>query len=519
MASRSPGTNAPVALILGDQLSPDNPALVRALSEGGSALMIEAPGESTRTWSHKARIVMFLSAMRHFAQSLEAQSVPLDYISLEDEPQQPALAARLAGYLRRKLPSAVLLTEPGDWRISREIARACSECAITLEVLPDPHFLVTTRDFARWAADRRTLRMEHFYRHVRRDTGILMEGDEPVGGRWNFDAENRKGFGPAGPAGIGAARRFEPDTVTREVIALVARAFPDHPGSLESFAWPVTRAAAVAALEDFVATRLAAFGPHQDAMWTGEPFLAHSLLSAALNLKLLDPREVIAAALQAYRDGLAPLQSVEGFVRQVLGWREFIRGVYWLDMPGLAGANHFGHHRPLPAWFWTGDTHMNCLRSAIGQTLTHGYAHHIQRLMVIGNFSLLAGLEPGRVSDWFLAIYVDAVEWVELPNTIGMALYADGGRFTSKPYVASGAYTDRMSNYCKGCRYSVRDRSGPRACPITLLYWNFLVVHEQSFLSNPRTRLMARNLSRLDAEARRTLRRAADRTLESLDTL
>jgi deoxyribodipyrimidine photolyase-related protein len=302
-------------------------------------------------------------------------------------------------------------------------------------------------------------------------------------------------------------------------MALVQSRFANHPGSLERFHWPVTRAEALASLSDFVEHRLPAFGPHQDAMWEGEPYLWHSLLSTSLNLKLLNPREVIDAALRAWRERGLALAGVEGFVRQVLGWREFIRGVYWHFMPGLAAENHFGHQRPLPAWYWTGDTHMACLRAAIGQTLEHGYAHHIQRLMVTGNFALLAGLSPQAVADWYLAVYVDAVEWAELPNTAGMALYANGGRFTSKPYAASGAYIDRMSNHCRGCRYRPGVRTGPQACPVTTLFWDFLDRHEAEFARNPRTVLMARNVARLPAAERDAIRAEAGRMLDRIDAL
>jgi deoxyribodipyrimidine photolyase-related protein len=346
-----------------------------------------------------------------------------------------------------------------------------------------------------------------------------MDGDQPAGGAWNFDKENRAGFGRGGPGAIPPPPRFPPDAITREVIALVEKRFADHPGSLASFAWPVTRAQGLEALERFVRERLHSFGRYQDAMWTGTPFGWHSLLSAALNLKLLDPREVLAAAEQAWLRERRPIASVEGFVRQILGWREFVHGVYWLDMPGLAEANHFRHEQPLPKWYWTGDTGMNCMRDVIGQTLEHGYAHHIERLMVTGVFGLLAGVLPKAVCDWYLAVYVDAVEWVELPNTAGMALYANGGRFTSKPYVASGAYIKRMSNYCNGCRYKPEVREGPEACPFTVLYWDFLARHERELAGNQRTALMVRNLGRLGAGERSAVRREADRILTGLDAL
>ncbi|MBI1396563.1 MAG: cryptochrome/photolyase family protein [Betaproteobacteria bacterium] len=514
--SGPPPRSRPFALVLGDQLSLDNPAIAEALAHGGSVLMIEAPGEARHVWSHKARIALFLAAMRRFADTLRANGVRVDYIDI-DAPIAAPLAERLRGWLARHRPSALVVCEPGEYRVRETLERVCRETATPLDVRPDTHFIVPTRTFSRWAGSRKQWRMEFFYRDQRRATGILMDGDEPVGGRWNFDSENRKGFGSKGPAPRPAPVRFTPDPVTAEVIRTVGRLFADHPGDLDTFGWPTTREEALRALDDFVEHRLPGFGAHQDAMWGGDPFLSHSLLSPALNLKLLAPREVIDRALERHAAEPVPLASLEGFVRQILGWREFVRGIYWHTMPGLATANHFGHARELPGWFWTGATAMNCLRDAVGQTLRYGYAHHIQRLMVIGNFALLAGLAPSAVSDWFLAVYVDAVEWVELPNTAGMALYADGGRFTSKPYVASGAYVDRMSNHCRGCRYSPRERSGERACPITLLYWNFLDANERLLSSNPRTALMARNIVRLGDSDRRSLRREAGRVLSTLD--
>jgi deoxyribodipyrimidine photolyase-related protein len=352
---------------------------------------------------------------------------------------------------------------------------------------------------------------------MRRRESVRMEGDEPAGGRWNFDTENRRAFGRAGPGPLPQVPRFTPGPVVREAIADVTRHFPDHPGSLAHFAWPVTPVQAREALQSFIDERLAGFGEHQDAMWDTMPFGWHSLLSTALNLKLLDPRAAIAVAEAAWRDDRAPLPSVEGFVRQVLGWREFVRGVYWRDMPGMASANHFGHGAPLPAWYWTGATHMHCMQAVIGQTLEHGYAHHIQRLMVTGNFALLAQVEPTQVCDWYLAVYVDAVDWVERPNTAGMALFADGGRFTSKPYVASGQYTKRMSNYCRGCRYDPAARTGPRACPVTVFFWRFLFTHERALAGNPRTALMARNAARCDDAERRAVRATADVLQRDID--
>ena len=510
-----------LVLVLGDQLWSGNPALAGFDPAQDRVLMIEAPGEATAVWSHPARIALFLSAMRHFRADLQAQGWPLTYIELDDpaHADRPALVDRLLAELKALRPAGLQVCEAGEWRLQQDIEAAATQAAVPLHWHPDTHFLCSRERFARWAHGRKEWRMEFFYREMRREHGVLMEGKEPAGGQWNFDADNRKSFPKAGPGWIPEPARFEPDAITREVLALVQRRFPDHPGSLAEFGWPVTPAQAREALQRFIDDRLIAFGAYQDAMWTDTPFGWHSLLSVALNLHLIDPREVVAAAETAWRERGLPLAAVEGFIRQILGWREFIRGVYWLDMPGLREANHYGHQRKLPAWYWTGNTRMACMRDTIGQTLKHGYAHHIQRLMVTGQFALLAELSPQQVADWYLAVYVDAIEWVELPNVAGMALFANGGRFTSKPYVASGQYIDRMSNYCKGCAYAPAQRSGEGACPVTTLYWNFLDRHETELAASPRTALMVKNLQKLDEPTRASIRTHAAYLLDHLDTL
>jgi len=509
-------------LVLGDQLSADHPAVKAMDRRHDLVLMIEARGEASHVWSHKARIALFLAAMRHRRDELRAEGVPLHYLALDEvSPGGDTLVGRLAAELRRLQPQTLCLLEPGEWRLDQAIRAAATEAGVACECLSDPHFLCTRDEFERWASKSRgSLRMEFFYREQRRRHEVLIDAEgQPEGGRWNFDADNRSAYPKTGPGVLPQPARFEPDAITREVLALVEREFGGHPGSLESFGWPVTREQARVALERFIAERLEGFGRYQDAMWSATPFGWHSLLSTSLNLHLLDPREVVAAAERAWREGRAPLPAVEGFIRQILGWREFIRGVYWRDMPGLAEANHFNHQRALPSWYWTGRTGMACLADAIGQTLQHGYAHHIQRLMVTGLFGLLAEIEPRQVADWYLAVYVDAIEWVELPNVAGMTLYANGGRFTSKPYVASGAYIDRQSNHCKGCRYSPGKRSGPDACPFTVLYWRFLDRHEAALGANPRTALMAKNMGRWSPEQRAELRVFSQQLLDDIEAL
>ncbi len=508
-------------LILGDQLDADSAVFDDMDPAQDVVLMVEAAEESTHIWSHKARTGLFLSAMRHFAEALRQRHFHVHYRALGVE-DDATLDAGLKAALSTFKPERVIGVEPGDLRVRALIEAACKtpESKPTpLEWREDKHFLCSLPQFRQWAGASTSLRMEFFYRKMRQQYKVLMDGDQPTGGQWNFDAENRKGFGKAGPKDVPPPLVFAQDNITQEVLQLVTQRFADHPGTLLNFNWPVTREQALMALHDFIDRRLPSFGEHQDAMWTGLDFGWHALLSTSLNLKLLHPLEVILAAERAHRERDLPLASVEGFIRQVLGWREFIRGVYFLDMPGLKEANHYEHQNPLPAWYWTGDTKMNCMRQSIGQTLANGYSHHIQRLMVTGMFGVTAQITPQQLCDWYLAVYVDAVEWVELPNTAGMALFANGERFTSKPYIASGAYVKRMSNYCSGCHYQPEARTGLDACPMTTLYWNFLDRHEASFGSNPRTALMVKNLQRIAPEERQAIRQRADEMLKNLNNL
>lgn len=509
-------------VVLGDQLDAKSAAWDGFDAGCDAVWMAEVSGESTHVWSHKARIALFLSAMRHFREDLKERGIPVHYRELESGDGRDTLGLALREAVDRWRPQRLITVEPGEWRVRRDLEEVARETGVPLEVRNDRHFLSTREEFEQHAAGRRQLRMEYFYREMRRRHGVLMDGAEPEGGRWNFDDENREAFGKGGPGEVPMPRGFAQDAVTRQVLELVNRRFPGHPGRLARFDWPVTPTEARAALEDFVRHRLDRFGRHQDAMWAGcrdglpgfdggsSAWLFHSRLSAAMNLKLLDPREVVAAVERAWREGRVPLASAEGFIRQVLGWREYVRGIYWRFMPGYADRNHLGADQPLPRFYWTGETGMNCLKEAIGQTLEYGYAHHIQRLMVTGLFALLLGVRPRAVHEWYLAVYVDAVEWVELPNTLGMSQFADGGLMASKPYVASGKYLQRMSNYCASCRFDPAQATGERACPFTTLYWDFLSRHRDALTRNPRMAMALRNLERLDAGRRAAIGRKAD---------
>ncbi|MBP6900074.1 MAG: cryptochrome/photolyase family protein [Burkholderiaceae bacterium] len=500
-----------LVLVLGDQLDLQASAFDGFDAQQDAVWMAEVAEESTHVWSSQVRTALFLAAMRHFAQALRQAGRPLHYTRLDDGHNRGSLAAQLGADLQRLRPQRLCLTAPGDWRVLQALRGVARAAGLPLELRDDRHFFGTVRDFAAHARGRRSLRLEVFYREQRRRHRVLMDdgGEQPLGGRWNFDADNREAFGAGGPGELPLPRWFEPDAITREVLALVGQRFASHPGRLDHFGWPVTREQALQALAAFIAERLPHFGRWQDALWPGQPWLYHSQLSAALNLKLLSAREVVAAAEQAYHQGLAPLASVEGFIRQILGWREYVRGIYWTRMPDYAQLNALQAGEDLPAWYWTGETDMACLRDALQQTLQHGYAHHIQRLMITGLYALLLGVQPQQLHRWYLAVYVDAVEWVELPNTLGMSQFADGGLMASKPYAASGRYLQRMGPQCSGCRYDPGQREGERACPFTTLYWDFLLHHAERLAAHSRMAPQVKNLARLDAGQRQAVRQRA----------
>ena len=500
-----------LVVVLGDQLDASAAAFDGCDPARDAIWMAEVAEESTHVWSTKTRTALFLSAMRHFARDRRAEGWTVHYRRLDDVDNRGTLGAELADAIVRLRPRSVRLTAPGDWRVLQALRATVASADVPLVIEPDRHFYCDVRAFAAWARDQPELRLEFFYREMRRRHGVLMDGDAPAGGRWNFDAENRAPFDARGPGALPAPLRVEPDAVTREVLALVAARFAGHPGGLERFAWPVTRAQALDALARFVDERLPAFGRWQDALWPEAPWLWHSQIASALNLKLLDPREVVDGVEAAWRAGRVPLAAAEGYIRQILGWREYVRGVYWTQMPRYADANALQAAGDLPGFYWTGDAPMPCLADALRQTLDLGYAHHIQRLMVIGLYAQLLGVEPAQVHRWFLAVYVDAVEWVEMPNVLGMSQYADGGLMSSKPYIASGRYIERMSagSYCRRCAFDPGQRTGPQACPYTRLYWDFMLRHEALLTANPRTRLQVRALERLGPEERATIRREA----------
>jgi deoxyribodipyrimidine photolyase-related protein len=470
--------------LLADQLTLGLASLRAADPKTCVVLMAEVEAEAVYVRHHKKKVIFLFAAMRHFAAELRQAGWRVDYIAIDDPDNTHTLESEAARALERHSLQHIVVTHPGEFRVLAAMETWADKFAVETDILPDDRFLCSTRSFNTWAKDRKQLRMEYFYRDMRRQTGLLMNGDEPEGGQWNFDSDNRKP--PNGTLQIPGRVRFEPDAITREVIALVNARFGDHFGAAEPFWFAVTAADARIALENFLSDCLPQFGDYQDAMLTDESFLFHAVIGLYVNAGLLDPLVVCQAAEAEYRAGRAPLNAVEGFIRQIIGWREYIRGIYWRFMPDYAGSNFFAATRDLPAFYWSGDTDMACLRATIRQTSQEAYAHHIQRLMITGNFALLAGIDPRQVHEWYLAVYADAYEWVELPNTLGMALFADGGLLASKPYAASGNYINRMSNYCAGCAYDVAAKVGKSACPFNYLYWDFLARNRDRLGANPR---------------------------------
>ncbi|SHM88760.1 deoxyribodipyrimidine photolyase-related protein [Pseudomonas asturiensis] len=481
-----------LCLVLGDQLSFDLASLQALNAERDTVLLVEVMEEASHVPHHPQKIILIFSAMRHFAEALRQRGYEVQYVTLDDPENTGSVPGELQRWQSRLQPDELHLTECGDWRLEQSI----KDSGLPIQWHADRRFLCSRGEFSSWAQGKKQLRMEFFYREMRRKSGLLLNGDgTPVGGAWNFDAENRKAL----PKGVTAPypARFSPDPVTRQIIALVKERFSSHYGSVDSFDYPVTHADAQALWDYFLDFGLAAFGDYQDAMASNEPFLFHARISAALNIGLLDLRQLCSDVETAYRSGRIALNAAEGFIRQLIGWREYVRGVYWLRMPEYASGNLFGNTRALPAFYWTGDTQMNCMRQAIGQSLEYAYAHHIQRLMVTGNFALLAGIAPTQICEWYLAIYMDAFDWVELPNTLGMVMHADGGYLGSKPYCASGQYIKRMSDYCRGCAYKVSESTGEDACPFNALYWHFLMRHGELLRGNQRLGMVYKNLDRM----------------------
>jgi deoxyribodipyrimidine photolyase-related protein len=501
--------------ILGDQLTHGLASLRGADKSAAIIVMMEVWEEATYVKHHKQKVALIFSAMRHFAEELREDGWQVEYTRLDDEENAGSFTGEVARAVERHSPDTIRIVEAGEWRVQQAIEEWPDKFPCEVEILPDDRFIATKSEFANWAEGRKALTMEHFYREMRKKTGLLLDGDaKPEGGKWNYDAENREKL--EGALFVPPRPKFAPDEITAEVLELVEARFSDHFGALEPFEWPVTRQQALEAADAFFAERIENFGPYQDAMVFGADDLYHSMLSTSINIGLLDPLELCERAEKAYRDDRAPLNSVEGFIRQLIGWREYVRGFYWYFAPGLGEENQLDAHRPLPEFFWTGETDMRCLADCVRSTHTNAHAHHIQRLMVLGNFCLLAGIDPREVQDWYLAVYADAFEWVEQPNVSGMILYADGGKLATKPYAASGNYINKMSDYCGECRYKVSKKTGEDACPFNPLYWHFMDRHRDRLKSNHRIGRIYATWDRMGEDKQRDYLESADAFLESL---
>lgn len=507
---------ARLILLFPDQLSMSLSSLQSCEKQHDIVMLFELKEQFTYVKYHKKKIAFLFTAMRHFSEELTEAGFRVRYIAYDDPKNTHYLESELDRALQESQATDIVSTEPSEWYLLDQLHRWNQTHAININILPDERFLSSHEMFARWAGDKKQLRMEYFYREMRKKYRILLEvGDQPTGGKWNYDEENRQPpkKGMTSPGRISHKK----STILLNVLALVDKTFSDHFGTLEPFHYAVTREQALMELKHFIDELLPNFGAYQDAMVRGEPYLYHSLLSSYLNAGLLLPLEICEMAEKAYRERLAPLHSVEGFIRQILGWREYIRGIYWLYMPEYQYRNYLNATRPLPEFYWSAETKMRCVREAVEHTRDHAYSHHIQRLMITGNFALLAGLDVKEVQAWYLSVYSDAYEWVEMPNTLGMSLFGDGGVIASKPYAASGKYIQRMSNFCNDCIYDPKVTTGDKACPFNALYWNFIQRHKKLLQHNQRVRYVLATWERFPEERKNAILQQSDEYLEKLE--
>jgi deoxyribodipyrimidine photolyase-related protein len=499
-------------VILADQLSEKISSLSDMNKEEDIVMLCEVIEEASYVKHHKKKLVFLFSAMRHFALSLEKSGFNVLYTKIDENVNSYEEVIRRT--LSTHKITKIIIAFPGEYRILEKINSWHKLFQVEVELREDNRFLSSIDEFKIWAGDRKQLRMEYFYRFMRKKHNILIDGDNPEGDSWNYDSENRKI--PGADVYIPKPYQVETDQITKEVIKVVGDKFASHFGDMSPFNFAVTRIDALSVLDHFIKNRLDKFGDFQDAMIENEPWMFHSHLSFYLNCGLLEPLECVLAAQSAYYQKKASLNNVEGFIRQILGWREYIRGIYWLKMPRYAHENFLSAAKNLPQFYWTANTKMNCLKQCIKETKENAYAHHIQRLMVLGNFALLAGIDPRQVNEWFLIVYADAYEWVELPNVSGMVLFADGGLLASKPYVAGGSYINKMSNYCKNCKYNVVEKNGVNACPFNYLYWHFLISNRDKLSSNPRISMMYKVIDKMDEIKKENIIKDSKKFLESI---
>lgn len=480
---------------MGDQVSKNISSLKAVDKKSDLILMCEVLEECSTPKHHKKKIVFILSAMRHFAHELQKEGYNVCYVKLDDADNTESFKSEVLRISKKHQINKVKVTHPGEYRVLQDL-KSLKDENIDLEILEDDRFLCSIAEFKEFAKNKKSLVMENFYRYVRLKHDILIDNKKPVGGKWNYDSQNRK------PPKIGLkvpeTYNLPPDKITKEVIEIVNAKFSTHFGDIDPFYFAVTRNDALKALKKFIDERLENFGTYQDAMIENEDFMFHSHIGFYLNNGLLGPLEVIKLAQEEYKKGRISINSVEGFIRQILGWREYVRGIYWLKMPQYKEMNFLNAQNKLPEFYWNGETKMNCVKQCVRSTRQNSYAHHIQRLMVLGNFSLIAGIDPKQVNEWYLIVYADAYEWVELPNVTGMTLFADGGVLATKPYASSGSYINKMSNYCKNCHYDVKEKTGDNACPFNYLYWNFLIENKEVLHKNHRMSMIYRILEKFD---------------------
>ena len=501
-------------VILGDHLNLKISSL-KDIEDGDAILMCEVREEATYVKHHKKKIAFIFSAMRHFAEELLDKGYDVHYTKYDDKDNAGSFKDEVKRAVKDLKPDEIVITEASEYRVLEDIKTWEDDFDIPVDIRNDDRFLCRHDQFKEWAKDRKQLRMEYFYREMRKDYDILMDKHgKPEGGEWNYDSENRKP--PKEGLNVPKPYSGKVDDITQEVLDLVEKEFDNHFGDLKPFYFAVTRDQALYVLDKFIKERLENFGTYQDAMVEGEPWMYHSHISFYLNCGLLLPLEVIEKAEKAYREDGAPINAVEGFIRQILGWREYVRGIYWLKMPEYENENFLDAKRKLPDLYWGGDTHMNCLKQCVKETKENAYAHHIQRLMVLGNFALIAGLSPEEVNEWYMIVYADAYQWVELPNVTGMILFADGGVLGSKPYAAGGSYINKMSDYCKGCRYKVSKKNGPEACPFNYLYWNFFLENQDTLEGNPRLNMAYNMIGKMDDEKKDAIKDDTKRFFKAL---
>jgi len=499
-----------IRIILQDQLSHTLSALTDIDAKTDIVLLPELYAWATKVPHHKKKLVLWFSAMRHFAQELRGKGYTVVYLAIEGDHGVQSLTDAIRYALQHG--DSVMMTAPSEYDLRQEVDALVGTLPITIR--EDDRFMATPAYFAEWAQQKKSVLMEYFYRSLRVRYGILMEKNKPIGGKWNFDSSNRKPL--PDDVVIPPPTHIAPDQITQSVIELVNQIFPKHMGDGEGFHYAVTADAAMRVLQDFIQVRLPWFGDYQDAMVDNDDWLFHSHISFYLNTGLLLPATCIEAAEAAYHEGKVPLNAAEGFIRQILGWREFVRGLYWHKMPSYKQANYLEAKRALPQFYWDAKTDMRCINRSVEATISHAYAHHIQRLMVLGNFALLIGVHPQALNHWFWVVYADAYEWVELPNVSGMILYADGGYLASKPYAAGGSYINKMSNYCQHCVYNVREKTGPTACPFNYLYWDFMSRNRDKIGKNPRIAMMLKTYDKMTEEKKQAIANDSSRFLEAM---